>query len=78
MPARSHGRESVGEKGMGHIRYTSILSSSMSKWRMFMQLSLDGWMEGGREGGMNEWKKVWTEREGREDWCLEGCWKDEC
>ena len=49
MLARSHGRQSVGEKGMGHIRYTSILSSSTSKWRMFMQLSLDEWMEGGRD-----------------------------
>lgn len=49
MLARSHGRKSVGEKGMGHIRYTSILSSSTSKWRMFMQLSFDGWMEGGRD-----------------------------
>ena len=73
MPARSHGRQSAGEKGRGHIRYTSILSMSMSKWRTFMQLSLDGWMD----GGMNEGKKVWTEREGREDWWVEGCWKDE-
>ena len=50
MPARSHGRQSAGEKGRGHIRYTSILSMSVSKWRTFMQLSLDGWMDGWREG----------------------------